>query len=415
MKAKLRLRPDTGYIMVDCTHPGMKQLRLSTNIQVSESEWNVKSEQIKGKDAAVIALNAKLSDVSNRPASFLDKCMKEGTPLTAELLKIELLKLVAPQKAEKINNVGKIVDLLTYTHDYIERNPKNSKGSTLETYEQLIPKLERFAELHGKDQLLFKNITTLWESKFVSFLYKEYNLCISTKDKWIKEVISLMRQAKREKNHSNSEFEDFKTEKKEDMRTDAIDLTEDEILEMYNLELSSELDPARDLWVFSAETGGIRVSDILVWDKNNWIREEDAVKYIPIKTEKELYVPLTNIGKAILVKYNGELPKMTEENYNENLKEIGKLIPSLLELFKVKTTNGGKIKYEYIERYKLLQSHTARRSFCTKELRAGTPKEVIMALSGHETESAFKIYDKRKQEEAAKQIVKFYKSRGKSV
>jgi integrase len=397
----------------------MERLKLTTKIEASISEWSKSKMKINGSGANIDSLNKKLSNIINRPNNFLDECHRKEIAITKDMLKMELLKIIAPEKFSKIVNDGKIIDLLTYTNDYIERNPKNVKESTLKTAGQLIPKLERFATLYGNGMLLFDNITTLWETMFVNFLYKEYELNIGTKDKWIRIVMSLMKQARKEKKHNNREYEDFECEKKDDMKTDAIDLSEDEIEQMYNLKLSPKLDPTRDLWVFSAETGGIRISDILRWDKNNWLKEEGAVRYTPIKTVKktfkELYVPLTKIGTEILVKYNGELPKMDENTYNDNLKDIGKLIPSLHELFKVKTTKGGKIKFEMIERYKLLGSHTARRSFCMKELRAGTPKEIIMALSGHRSESSFNIYDRRKQEENANRIKEYYKSRGKSV
>jgi hypothetical protein len=45
-------------------------------------------------------------------------------------------------------------------------------------------------------------------------------------------------------------------------------------------------------------------------------------------------------------------------------------------------------------KYAWVSSHTARRSFCTNECLAGTANDLIMAISGHRSEKAFRKYIK---------------------
>jgi hypothetical protein len=45
-------------------------------------------------------------------------------------------------------------------------------------------------------------------------------------------------------------------------------------------------------------------------------------------------------------------------------------------------------------KYAWVVSHTCRRSFCTNEFLDGTPVHLIMAISGHKTEKAFRRYIK---------------------
>lgn len=58
-----------------------------------------------------------------------------------------------------------------------------------------------------------------------------------------------------------------------------------------------------------------------------------------------------------------------------------------------------------------ITSHTCRRSFCTDEFLDGTPIIVIMAISGHKTEKAFRKYIKADNLEKTKMIEKIWKDR----
>jgi hypothetical protein len=55
--------------------------------------------------------------------------------------------------------------------------------------------------------------------------------------------------------------------------------------------------------------------------------------------------------------------------------------------------------------------HTARRAFCTKEYLAETPMDLIMAISGHKSETAFRKYVKVEQVKKACMIKKLWDER----
>ena len=63
---------------------------------------------------------------------------------------------------------------------------------------------------------------------------------------------------------------------------------------------------------------------------------------------------------------------------------------------------GGKNVKESLERWKMVSTHTARRSFATNAYERGTPTNAIMAITDHKTEQSFLLYiktSKRKQAE----------------
>jgi integrase len=82
------------------------------------------------------------------------------------------------------------------------------------------------------------------------------------------------------------------------------------------------------------------------------------------------------------------------------------------EEFVKKITRGGKVQIEKFEKWQLLQSHTARRTFCTLEHAKGTPIFAIMAISGHKDVKTFKNYVKSTGEENADIMRKSWLDRG---
>jgi len=62
-------------------------------------------------------------------------------------------------------------------------------------------------------------------------------------------------------------------------------------------------------------------------------------------------------------------------------------------------------------KYAWVTSHTCRRSFCTNEFLDGTPITLVMAISGHKTEKAFRKYIKADALEKALMIQKIWKDR----
>ena len=55
-------------------------------------------------------------------------------------------------------------------------------------------------------------------------------------------------------------------------------------------------------------------------------------------------------------------------------------------------------------KHELIQTHTARRSFCTNAYLQGLDTLDIMAISGHKTETSFLKYIKVTREQRAKRI-----------
>jgi len=121
-----------------------------------------------------------------------------------------------------------------------------------------------------------------------------------------------------------------------------------------------------------------------------------------------------SVVKKILEKHNGKLPKsISNEKTNEYLKEIAEMAPLLKEIVSKEITKGGSQITQMREKWKLVQSHTARRSFATNEYNAGTPPLVIMAITGHKTEKSFLKYIRVTPDEHAIKLKSLWHRRSK--
>jgi integrase len=126
------------------------------------------------------------------------------------------------------------------------------------------------------------------------------------------------------------------------------------------------------------------------------------------KTSKSVIVPLREDARRILIdKYDMHIPKVSMVNFNYYIKDVIRLA-GITDPVKISHKRGNQIIEEARPKYAWVSSHTARRSFCTNEYLAGTPCDLIMAISGHKTEKAFRTYIKADKMKKASMIKKIW-------
>ncbi len=194
-------------------------------------------------------------------------------------------------------------------------------------------------------------------------------------------------------------------------KSDNIYLTEKEIDEMMKItEFETDLyETVRDLFVIGCKTG-LRFCD---YSRLRLANINNGYIYVcQRKTLRDVTIPVHPIVKQILLKYPNGLPKCPPNQvFNRYLKEIGKKIPALNTEFVKKITKEYKVSKTTFKKWQLLQSHTARRSFCTNEYLNKTPLLTIMAISGHETQKSFMTYIKASSQEHATLLKKQWEDR----
>ncbi len=193
-----------------------------------------------------------------------------------------------------------------------------------------------------------------------------------------------------------SDFQKFKAPKAQP--TDEVALTLDQVQEVFDFDLSKNerLEKVRDLFVFGCATG-MRYSNYSKVSKrdihNGMIKVRDAKN-----NSKTLEIPLNDFSLFVLKKYDYHLPRISNQRFNDYIKEVFKTIGYTDEV--KKTMKIGKDIIEQINPlYERISSHTARRSFITIMKNRKIPDKVIMSYTGHKSLEVFNKYYKPNNEE----------------
>jgi integrase len=188
--------------------------------------------------------------------------------------------------------------------------------------------------------------------------------------------------------------------------SESIYLSEDEIKELYDLDLakSERLNKVRDLFIIGCYTG-LRFSDLSQLRPENINELGNMVKIRTQKTDEVVIIPLNSYIKKILTKYGGNPPEAySNQKMNEYLKDLGKEA-KIKENIIVTATKGGIRQSETFKKWQLITTHTARRSFATNAYLNNVPTISIMKITGHRTEKAFLKYIRISQEDNANKLL----------
>ncbi|MBP1637262.1 MAG: tyrosine type site-specific recombinase [Bacteroidetes bacterium] len=269
-----------------------------------------------------------------------------------------------------------------------------------ESYKQQIRRnavrLKEFEELHGI-VLMSDSLTYQICDELVEF-FKSKDLLQNTITSILRKVFSSFNRMDREGFVVCADYKNYSL-KKEKVTT--IFLTNDEVKTIYSLNLQKENSLVRDLFVVGCLTG-MRYSDFSTLSAKN-ISGNVIIKKTR-KTGAHVEVPIHPIVSEILKKY-GDFPpyRDTQQNFNAVIKTICKKAGITDKVF-VERTRAGKVERISMPRYKMVSSHTARRTFATNAYLAGIPTARIMLITGHSTEDAFFGYIRINKSENAKTL-----------
>jgi len=265
-------------------------------------------------------------------------------------------------------------------------------------------------EFHRKEPVTFDSFDDHFYEEFVKYLTYDIpqlrrrdvfkGLKVNSVGKTIKHLKSFLKDRMRKK---IIPFMDLSAYKVMEEEVDAIYLSWQELSLIYHLDLSTNtnLEKYRDLFVLGCLTG-------FSFSNYSDIKPEEVrggMLYVnQSKTLSTVVVPLLTEAKNILIdKHNMQMPQVSNPNFNYYIKEVVRLA-GIDERIKITHKRGNKIIEETRPKYAWIMSHTCRRSFCTNEFLDGTPTNLIMAISGHKTQKAFRRYIKADQVQKALMI-----------
>ncbi len=427
MKTRFYLRKGTKSNSINFEYRnanGNIRLRTSTGFTIlNPKEWDGKKERLKLPSSVLNAADINLN-LSAANFKFNKSIMEINEDELSEML-VQKIMNVTFGKSNSIHNEKAIstkrtlIQYYEWFLDFYSKNNspytnKNLTPGTVTTYRTGLSRLQEYIDLRFEPGLYytsfsFNDCNREFYNDYISYLTAK-NYSKNYIGTIIQKLKTVLGYAFDEGVHTNIEFKkNYFSKFAEEI--DHVYLSADELDRIMALHLNSSVnDTVRDIFLIGCNTG-LRISDILSLLKktNQVIFTEGDVKYFQIKqikTSTTVIIPLNSVVNDIINKYEGNLPNYQHlKVINENIKKICKKA-NIVENHTIRRTEGGKdVEYQF-PKYKLVSSHTARRSFCTNAYKSGMPIQDIMAISGHKTERVFLNYVKVEKVENAKRIAK---------
>lgn len=409
---------------------------------VLPERWSDKKEEVKSSELYKTekVRNAFNKDIVDLKASILKAFeTAEKAEVNKKWLEMEINKHYHPEK-HKIADSKKPLTLFEFIEQFIKEAPsrKVSKAGTLMNKRAIVQHqitfdyIKNFAIYKNRNTFEFSDMNKAFYDGFVKYL-QTFNLASNTIGQKIKHVKLWLNEAYKLELHTETKYKTSFEGIQE--KSDNVALNEEELQKLFDLDFSNEktkdamkykvlimeklaesykletLDVVRDGFLLECWTG-CRFSDLGKITKQNIKNGLITIKQQ--KTGTEVIIPLHPISIAILEKHNYLPPKpVSNQRFNDLIKIICR-IAGINDIEKKEITKGGIKQLDYFEKWKLITSHTGRRSFATNNYRMGLDTYTIMKITGHKTESSFLKYIKVKPDEHAKRMLnhwnKLYKT-----
>lgn len=274
--------------------------------------------------------------------------------------------------------------------EFIESGRTTKALGTVKKYKTVKGFLRQF-QTFTSYPLHFDTINMEFYEKFRDYCFEERDTLNNYFGKLVAIIKTFMNWSFERGYHQNLEFKKFK--RTED-RIEVIYLTQEELMRLYNFKFNSKkLDMIRDFYCFGCFTG-LRYSDIKHLSSSNIY--DNHIKINVVKTRKiDQTIPLNIYAKAILEKYKDSiyepLPAYSNQKVNEHIKTCCKRANIITPTTTTRYIGQKRVDIT-LPKYKLITSHTARKTFITISLMLGMKEAVIKEISNHSDERSFKRY-----------------------
>ena len=115
--------------------------------------------------------------------------------------------------------------------------------------------------------------------------------------------------------------------------------------------------------------------------KGTSVIRNNRLEFVQKKTGAKATIPVHPFVNGILKKYDNTLPKVPPNNeFNRSIKIIGEKLPCLHVPFTKQVSYKRELTEFVAIKYSFLQTHTARRAFCSNEFLKGTDSMIIMSI-----------------------------------
>jgi site-specific recombinase XerD len=386
-KSILNSKPTTLYLFL--TYERGQRIKARTTIKVLPEHWDFHKGKYKTILKGSLELNNELDTLANG-------ILKQYSKLKDESESLDEAEIRALLDSQIIGNAPLKRNSLDYAKSEFETTKEQVLASgTLKEYRTVFKSLDDFQAKEGK-RLTFSSFNQAFFDRYEKFLVSKDHPFLTEDEpkrglfndtifKYCATLKSFLQWSYENGYHQNpAAFTNIKTQIKRKSKNEVVALTEQEVFQLLHKDLSGQprLERVRDLFCFGCFTGQ-RFSDIMRFSKDDF----DGKKwdFMSIKVRKRVIVPFTGFiqhALPILKKYNYSLPAISNQKFNEYLKDIGE-IAELNQPVRIIRFSGVKEVQIRQPKYEFMSSHMARRTFVTIMLEKGVPITVVQKITQH--------------------------------
>jgi integrase len=375
-----------------------QRLKYSTGQKIHPDNWNEETQRVRNlrNVPGAAEMNTLLKNHMDAAHDIYRTLINNKEVPTPNKIKKGLDEIFKdPLKASSPKEFIEFID------NFIKTSTK--APTTIKLYKHTFKVIKDFQE-KARYPLNFDSIDMEFYEKFLAFQASQ-GYFMNTIATVIKNLKVFMNEALDKGLTKNVAFKSRKFKKVQE-ESESIYLTQAEITEIYNLDLTGkdDLRKTRDLFIIGCYTG-LRFSDLSKLNEKHLIDNNTKIRILTQKTGELVIIPLHTYILNILKSYDGKIPQVASNlKMNQDLKDIG-VLAKLNEQITLHYTKGGVKTADTFSKHELITVHTARRSFATNAYINDIPSISIMKITGHRTERAFLKYIKITQEENATKLI----------
>lgn len=421
IKYLLQSKTSTAPIYLRLSLGRRKSIKRKTGFIIDYKLWSSATGFPKERDAEGKKIKTKLKNLEAHVIkNFNDN--PEGLIIDGIWLDKTINKYANRETPDKLNY------LLEYGEKFVERLPdrvtaKGKKGvskATITKYTTIVAKIKGFQE-YKKHRYLIKEVNLKFREEFIKYLTEIDIIGDNSAGRYIGFVKTIVLDARKNGIKVSPQLDDFKGFS---VKPPIVTLTLEEINKIKATDYKSEqLDITRDWLIIGCFTGQ-RVSDLLRMNMS-MIEEVSNYKFIvleQVKTEKTVQIPIHNEVESILKKRNGQFPPLFAKTPDSNSTMFNRYLKEVCRIAKIDAVVEGnhmepetkRTKKGKFPKWKLISSHTCRRSFATNfYAQTEYPTPLLMSVTGHTTEAMFLEYIGKKPFDHALQLAKIWANKSK--
>ena len=363
----------------------------STGQHIEPKDWDFKNKTInhnRGRtDLAII--NSKLQPFTDYLITLLNNYNLNNIEVTKEQLKSDFNNKFKQIKTQTRKGFFELANEFIET----KKNANQWSVNTIQNIRAVIKNIKKF-EAHYNIKIVYNTFLESNEfvDKWLSFCYNELNHIDNTVGSSIAIIKRILIYGSKKKYHNINDLSHLKVIKQE---TDDVALTYDELMYYYHFDFGDKkyLEKVRDIFCIGCFTGQ-RFSDYSIFNKLDY--KNGMIQKRTKKTKHKTIIPVDANAKLkyLLQKYDFSLPKISEQKFREYLKEGLKLTGKLNYQVKKTSYKGTKAIEKVYQKWQIIGSHTARRTFISIVLQSGWTYKEIMTVAGIKKVETVIKYDK---------------------